>query len=275
MVDSVYFSIIIPTLNEEKSLPKLLNNLKDQKDKNFEVIVVDGASTDSTKKKALVFNQNFPLKFYVHEKKNVSFQRNFGAKVSTGTYLIFLDADAGVKANFTHNLKQIIIKRKGLVFIPYIIPDQNDSQTKLIFKVANFLIEFSQNLGKPFSASGNMIWEKKFFETVGGFDESLYLAEDHKIIQDAYSWGVKTKFLHKIKVKFSLRRMRREGQLAMFYKYLIATAHVLIKGDIKNKIFEYEMGGSVGNSAKNFFPFEQNFKNYLQQLKRFFEAYLR
>ena len=39
-----FFSVIIPTLNEENYLPKLLNDLKVQKEKNFEVVLVDGGS---------------------------------------------------------------------------------------------------------------------------------------------------------------------------------------------------------------------------------------
>ena len=268
---NIYFSIIIPTLNEEKFLPKLLTNLKNQKEKNFEVIIADGASTDKTKEKSAEFKCDFPLRFFVHGKKNVSYQRNFGVSIAMGHYLVFLDADTGIKSNFTQNLRKYIEKSKGLVLIPYVIPDQNDSQSKLIFKIVNFLLEFSQSIGKPFSAGGNMVWEKHFFKSVGGFNEKLYVAEDHNIIQKAYEWGVRPKFLPRIKVKFSLRRMRREGQLAYFYKYLLSTAHVLLKGDIKKKIYEYEMGGDIDKAAKKGLFSKQNIKKYLKQLKQFFK----
>jgi len=43
-----FFSIVIPTLNEEKYLPNLLNDLTKQKEKDFEIIVVDGKSEDRT-----------------------------------------------------------------------------------------------------------------------------------------------------------------------------------------------------------------------------------
>lgn len=274
MKNSIYFSIIIPTLNEEKYLPKLLDSLRDQKVKNFEVIITDGASSDKTKEKTLAYSHDFPLRFFINRKKNVAYQRNFGAKKAKGKYLIFLDADTGVNLSFTKNLMNYVFKKKGLVFIPYSIPDQNDSQSKLIFKIANFLIEFSQAIGKPISAGGNMIWEKHFFELVGGFNERLYLAEDHNIIQRAHAWGVRAKFLRNVKVKFSLRRVRREGQLAVFYKYLLSTAHVLIKGDIKKRIYEYDMGGGEDNFVKESLTFNQNFKYYLKQLKNFFRQYI-
>ncbi len=51
----LFYSIIIPTLNEEKYLPLLLSDLNKQKEKNFEVIIVDGSSIDNTKKEAEKF----------------------------------------------------------------------------------------------------------------------------------------------------------------------------------------------------------------------------
>jgi len=45
-----FFSIVIPSLNEEINLPILLESIKNQTDKDLEVIVVDSQSTDNTKK---------------------------------------------------------------------------------------------------------------------------------------------------------------------------------------------------------------------------------
>ena len=60
---SVLFSIIIPTLNEEKYLPHLLSDIDHQITKEYEVLVVDAASTDKTKEKALEKLALFCLKW--------------------------------------------------------------------------------------------------------------------------------------------------------------------------------------------------------------------
>jgi len=52
MTKEPFFSIIIPCLNEEKSLPLLLKDLAGQTLQDFEVIVVDGQSQDKTVVKA-------------------------------------------------------------------------------------------------------------------------------------------------------------------------------------------------------------------------------
>ncbi|PIS15929.1 hypothetical protein COT62_01035 [Candidatus Roizmanbacteria bacterium CG09_land_8_20_14_0_10_41_9] len=269
-----FFSIIIPTLNEEAFLPKLLANLEKQKERNFEVIVVDGQSEDGTRKVVQQFN-SIPVRFLRVKKRNVSHQRNVGARASKGDYLVFLDADSGIAKTFTASLKKAIVKRKGLVFLPYLEPLEKQSQEKIFFPLANFLIELSQNTNKPFSSGGSIFFERNFFHLLGGFDERLALAEDHDLIQRASLWGVRVRSLPNIKVKFSLRRMKVEGKLSVFYKYVLATAHILLKGKIDKTLFTYKMGGSqykhleAGLSGKN------SLDGQIKKIQHFFDRYLR
>lgn len=268
-----YFSVIIPTLNEERFLPRLLRQLRNQTDRDFEVIVVDGNSEDQTKKICLQ-EYSYNLRFYQTKKRNVAYQRNYGAQKAQGSFLVFLDADTGIYKTFINKLKKTITKRPGLVYIPYVLPGEHDQQSKLIFLFVNGIVEFSQNLTKPLSTGGSMIWEKHFFSLLGGFDETLFLAEDHNIIQKASKWGVKAHFLQDVKITFSLRRMKREGQLRLFYKNILATAYVFIKGDIREKLFDYQMGGGIYKILKSGDETKPNLNNYLLQVKKFFRKYL-
>lgn len=269
-----YFSIIIPTLNEEKYLPRLLDDLKNQKAKNFEVIIADSHSQDKTKEMALSFRSRLPIKFFANEKRNVAYQRNYGAKAAQGQYLVFLDADAGIVPTFLSRLHKAILKRKGLLFLPSLAPYGGEGQTKMIFQLINFFVEASQNFDRPFSTGGSMIVEKNFFHLIGGFNEELFISEDHDLIQKAYAWGVRAKMLRDVKFKFSLRRMKKEGQLALFYKYLVASAHVLLKKQMKKKTFEYEMGGQFYKDVDKKQDFNTLVKDYLSQIKRFFSQIL-
>ena len=64
-------SIIVPTLNEEKHIPNLLNCLKNQTYKNFEIIVVDAHSNDKTKEVVKKFGIDLYLtnKFFLIQPK--------------------------------------------------------------------------------------------------------------------------------------------------------------------------------------------------------------
>lgn len=268
-MNKLFLSIIIPTLNEEKFLPKLLEDLKRQSFKNFEVIIVDGGSLDKTEAVASLFKKYLNIKFLKVDKKNVSYQRNFGAKKAKGQYLFFIDADSRIKSSFIKILFKIINNKKGLIFLPYLTPDNNKPQFKIIFDFINFLIDASQFTTRPFSAGGALIIENNFFNFLGGFDESLFIAEDHNLIKKAYLCGVRAKTLSNLKVEFSLRRLKKEGEFKVFYKYLLASAYYIFKGEIKNKIFDYPMGGhNFKNIKQKTFSFKDNFNDYLKQIKK-------
>lgn len=262
------FSIIIPTLNEEKFLPRLLNNLKVQKEKNFETIIVDGNSVDGTKNIVENFKKSLPINFFQVDKRNVSYQRNFGARKARGRYLVFLDADCEVSPSFTRNLQKNINIKKGLFFIPFLLPDRQYVEYKVIFNFINLFIELTQNFHKPFSAGGSMVIDKYFFELLGGFNERLFISEDHDLVKRSHQWGVKAKFLPSVKVRFSLRRLKREGQLKLFYKYLIATAQYLLGGETKKKFFDYEMGGQAYQKSNQSNRKQKLFRKHLQQVKK-------
>lgn len=265
-----FFSIVIPTLNEEDYLPNLLGDLTKQTKKDFEVIIADGYSKDETKQVVKVFKKKLQIRFCQTKLTNVSSQRNYGARKSLGTYIIFLDADAGIKPSFINKLTIFLKKQKGLIIIPYLSPEKGDEEYKPLFDIGNLLVEFSQNMSKKFSF-GLMILEKNFFNIIGGFDKELYLAEDHELIQRASSWGVSPKFMRDNTITVSLRRWKKEGNLKTIYKYFITTAYRLFGGEIKNKIIEYKMGGAEYKEIKKLETkktFISNSKKIIKQIKK-------
>lgn len=89
------YSIIIPTLNEEKLLPHLLKKLneKDLKEKyNFEIIISDGGSNDNTIEIASKYADHVVQKKN-GTKQNISMGRNLGAKTASGDIFIFYNGD--------------------------------------------------------------------------------------------------------------------------------------------------------------------------------------
>ena len=105
MNQNLKYSVVIPTFNEEKYLPLLLKDLESQTFKDFEVIVSDANSTDSTRSIAKNYGAT------VCDGGLPSVGRNNGAKIAKGDILIFLDADVRIKNDFIESVDIELIIR--------------------------------------------------------------------------------------------------------------------------------------------------------------------
>lgn len=95
-------SVIIPTYNAEKTVKQCVESVLQNDYGNFEVIVIDGNSTDGTQNvlKSISIKDK-RLKIYVNEiNSGASFSRNFGIKKSEGEIKILLDSDSYVPADW-------------------------------------------------------------------------------------------------------------------------------------------------------------------------------
>ena len=106
----VELSCIIITLNEERLLPNLLESIKGQTYKNYEVIVADYYSRDKTREIAKDYG------CIITNGGNYTVGRNNGAKVAKGKYFLFLDADSYLPKDFLEikyvRLTSILNKRR-------------------------------------------------------------------------------------------------------------------------------------------------------------------
>ncbi len=267
-----FFTVIIPTLNEEQFLPRLLSDLARQKKRNFVVIIIDGKSQDKTKTIIKSFMKQLPISFY-EMSPNLSAQKNFGGFNAKTEYCIFLDADMSVSSTFTRDAEKQVRHKKGFIFQPYVFPLEKKEFPDIyfVFPLVNKLAEFSQNFNKPFSGGPAMIWEKSAFKQIGGFDDIF--GEDHQIIRKAHRWGLRPKFLPSLRIKFSLRRMKKEGKFKLSYHTFITHLYLLFNERFKSDVFTYIMGGQIYNGEKRQ-ENEQLFEIAVKKIKKAFKTFL-
>ena len=146
-----FFTIIIPTLNEEKMLPKLLGDIEKQEERDFELIVVDGNSEDKTPQIVRSFEDKIPLKLISVKKRSVSYQRNIGAQQATGEYLVFFDADIRILPSFLTRLKKNLLIYKYLLCLPQYFSIERFFQDKAFFNMLNWVVDASQITNLPLS----------------------------------------------------------------------------------------------------------------------------
>ncbi|HOX29994.1 MAG TPA: glycosyltransferase [Candidatus Paceibacterota bacterium] len=223
-------SIIIPTLNEEKFLPLLLEQIKKQDFSDYEVIVADAGSSDRTVQIAREY------KHRVIKGGSVAYGRNQGAKTARGELLLFIDADnIYLPDDFLSELVgQFTEKNCDIASFPLYI--DGNRMDKVAYKVYNWWAKKLQNI-KAY-ATNSMIVKKKVFDQVGGFDESITIAEDHDFARRASKIG-KFRYIEIDPIFVSARRMEKEGRIRIYSKYILAEIYMEAFGPIKKDIFRY------------------------------------
>ncbi len=230
-------SIIIPTLNEEKTLTKLISSILKQDFKDYEIIVSDGNSTDKTKDIALSYN----CKFINSNKKSPAYQRNNGLKLAKNEYLLFLDADSVIPENFLNKSYNEFINKKLNVASFYLRFNSSRFIYKIYNRIYNFLCLICQYY-QPLSVGAAIMSKKTSHDLISGFNENVFVGEDHDYARRIKKGGNKFRMIKTTYFYFSPRRWEKEGHLLSLYKIFKMAIYLLLKGPIKKKIVEYEFG---------------------------------
>lgn len=107
----MFFSIIIPVYNAEKTIKRCLDSVLEQGFEDFEVILVNDGSLDNS---SIICQQyadrDSRVKYIEQNNKGVSEARNTGIKVAEGKYLCFLDSDAVYYKYYLKTFYKVILK---------------------------------------------------------------------------------------------------------------------------------------------------------------------
>ena len=238
------FSIVIPTLNEEGFLPRLLADLSRQDYRGFEVIVVDAKSKDKTLFNAREFQKKLPSLIILQSSRaNVSLQRNMGAKKAKGKWIIFMDADDRIPPFFLTGVRYRTTKDKPDIFTCWCKTAEKSPENKAIETFLNLSLETLKLIDYP-AALGALIGVKsRIFGKIGGFNVRTKFAEDSEFIRTAFKKGFKFSVFRDPYYIYSLRRLRKEGKMKRLRNYVRLNLKKLIKLKIKQSK-DYPMGGS-------------------------------
>lgn len=104
------FSVIIPVYNAENYLDECIQSVINQTFDDWEIVLVDDGSVDSSGNICDMYQEKYPNKIKVFHKKNEGqiLTRCYGIRNSDGDYLVFLDADDMLKKDCLEKLSNII-----------------------------------------------------------------------------------------------------------------------------------------------------------------------
>ena len=224
-------SIIIPTLNEEKNLTKLLESIKSQDFEEYEIIVADADSKDNTRKIAKKYGCR------IVKGGSPAKGRNAGAKVAKNSTLLFLDADVVLKKNTLKRVLKEFKEKKLKIATFFLLPSSKKKAPKFLFTFFYNIPIFLLEKILPHAAMGILV-DKKLFNKLGGFDEEITLAEDHDLARRAEKLG-KYGIIKSANIYVSDRRFKKEGWLKTYSKYLLCEGHMILIGPVKKDLFKY------------------------------------
>ena len=159
-------SVIVPTRNSAPTLERCLASIRSQTHSPVELIVVDNQSSDSTPEIARRYCDIVETRG-----PERSSQRNHGARVAHGRYLLFIDSDMELSQSVVADCLKVIRDTNA----PAVIVPEISIGDGFLARCRAF--ERSFYAGDD-SIEGARFFDRLAFERVGGYDEKLIALED-------------------------------------------------------------------------------------------------
>ena len=167
-------SILMPMYNSEKYIKESINSILNQEYKNFELIIVDDGSIDSSIEIVKEYNDS-RIKLYENiENKGLPYTRNKLLSLATGEYIALLDSDdialknrIKAQVEFLEKNKNIdIVGSSAIIFGKYkiekaskVITGIDDIKCNLMF--GNCMLNSTIMMRKEFIEKNNLLYRKE------------------------------------------------------------------------------------------------------------------
>lgn len=229
-----FVSIIIPVRNEEKNLPRLFSSLKklNYPEKYFEVIIVDGLSTDQT----VLISKNYQARVFKNRKIIRGAGCQIGIRKAKGDLVAFTDADCVVPRKWLKEMTPYFADDKvGAIGGPNVTPKDDTNFAKAVSDVLWVLTRTgsrygfqSIQVGEIYHNPGcNVIYRKNAIQAVGGFNSELLTCEDEELDFRLRQNGWRILFTAKISVDH-YRRSTYHKIFLQSYRFAIGRAQAIL-----------------------------------------------
>jgi len=197
-------SIVVPVLNEEATIASFLRLLQPLRDKNVEVILVDGGTQDQTKRVAELYCDRI-----IDSDRGRARQQNAGADVAGGNLLVFLHADTLLPISFLEVLAKF--EKTGCQWGRFNV---SLSGNKWMFSVISFMINWRSRISGIATGDQTIFVRRSAFDLVGGFTD-IPLMEDVELSRKLL--GISKPFCVRNPVITSSRRWEVHGTWRTIY----------------------------------------------------------
>jgi len=232
-------SVVIPTLNEEDALPRLLEDLVAQSERPDEVILVDGASDDATRDVFAAYVGRHPAIRWrmVEGPRDVGTQRNLGARHADGDLLCFIDADTRLPPSFIATARAHADGSPDALWCPRFRPESPRLRYRLLYALFNALFWLSTFWSKP-SGGGMCIVARRRVLEAHRFPEREHF-EDLRFITEAgraLGYGILP-----ATATVSVRRYEHDGYLATLGTYASLSLRFVLGRDLAAVPYDFAL----------------------------------
>lgn len=206
-------SIIIPCLNEENYVGKLLNDLAQQQDAPmFEVVVVDSSSADATVEIVESFTNRLPLSVIKLNERGVARARNAGADTASGRWLFFFDAKVRVSPSYIGKVFHALGKRKADFGTSSFNTKSWHPFDKIFFHSWSWGFRFSFWKGDYLMNGSTIFVKRSLHHKIGGFNPDIEIGEDIDYAKRLTKFTTNGVFIP-VKMYLSNRRLIYRGRI--------------------------------------------------------------
>jgi glycosyltransferase involved in cell wall biosynthesis len=216
-------SVVIPAHNEEKFIGETLKAVLSQDYPNFEVIVVNNASTDKTVRVVQKFPQ---VKLITESRKGLLWAREAGRREATGEIIVNTDADCIPEKNWlTKGVSKFTSPDIVAVTGPAYFPDAGPVFRFITLNVQRLfygpLSWFLQSISYgAVLIGGNNFIRAETLKQAGGYNTSIiFYGEDTDTAKRLAAIGT-VKFANDLIIQTSSRRFVKEGAFYTSYLYV-------------------------------------------------------
>lgn len=234
-------SVVVPNLNEERYLRKFLISLERQSCQDFELIIVDGGSTDRSRHIVDKFERahpRIPITKLLDERRNIGAVRNRGSAAARGDLLFHTSSDVILDPWILHRISRLFLDPSLISLTARTKPISENILPHLAYQGFDLLRWFFSRLPgtlKKYRPGGNFFVIRKWvFDEVGGFPE-VCINEDgllgQKLDQLLIRSGWKVKYDLGMCVHHHVKRFEERGSLKtiLFYFYVFGNLFPMLK----------------------------------------------
>lgn len=235
-------SVVIPAVNEEQRLPRLLKAFERGKEAQipFEVIVSDGGSTDTTRDIARQFGCTV-VEANAGEKQTIAGGRNAGAVVAQGPIIVFINADTMPEniERLLFGVKEWFESSPSVAIAGPVNVDPSKTMWKdIVFhSFFNTYVRVLNGIGFAMGRGECQVVRRDIFERIGGYNATLAAGEDFDLYKRMRKYG-RIGFRDAIAVYESPRRFRQKGYLRVFALWTLNGLSVLVRNKSASREWE-------------------------------------